>query len=37
MFSALFLLMLITLLLFFITDKLLRRALPWVTQLRKEK
>lgn len=34
MFSALFLLMLITLLLFFITDKLLRRALPWVTQLR---
>lgn len=34
MFSALFLLMLITLLLFFITDKLLHRALPWVTQLR---
>ncbi|WKS99534.1 ABC transporter permease [Gallibacterium salpingitidis] len=34
MFAALFVLMLMTLLFFFVTDKLLRRYLPWVDQLR---
>ncbi|MFC0322125.1 ABC transporter permease [Gallibacterium melopsittaci] len=34
MFAALFILMLMTLLFFFLADKLLRRYLPWVNQLR---